>query len=116
MFRGRAVATKHIPSFVVITEFNQVVGLNRVGIRRNPNLTPEERTDIRVAYRAFYKGALTRPLKDRLAALEALDLAPAAGRFRVFILECANAEGRFRRGIAGRRPKRGAANSEDTNE
>ncbi len=116
MFRGGAIATKHIPPFVVITEFNQVAGLNRVGIRRNPNLTPEERDDIRIAYRAFYKGALTRPLNDRLAALESLDLAPAAERFRTFIVECANAEGRFRRGIAGRRPKRGAQHAEDSNE
>ena len=116
MFRGRAIATKHIPPFVVLTEFNQIAGLNRVGIRRNPNLTAQEREDIRIAYRAFYKGPLTRPLKDRLAALESLDLAPAAERFRSFIVECAAAEGRFRRGIAGRRPKRGAPMAEDSNE
>jgi UDP-N-acetylglucosamine acyltransferase len=116
MFRGGAIATKHIPPFVVLTEFNQIAGLNRVGIRRNQSLSPQERSDIRTAYRAYYQGPLTRPLKDRLAALESLELAPAAERFRTFIVECANAEGRFRRGIAGRRPKRGAPHAEDSHE
>lgn len=116
MFRGRAIATKHVPPFVVMTEFNQIIGLNRIGIRRNPNLSTRERTDIREAYRAFYGGEGVRPLRERLGALEALDLSPAAERFRSFVLECVNAEGRFRRGVAGRRPKRGAAQQEDAEE
>lgn len=114
MFRGGAIATKHIPPFVVMTEFNQITGLNRVGIRRNPDLSARDRSDIRVAFRAFYGGDAGRALLDRLGALEALDLAPAAERFRSFVLECANAEGRFRRGIAGRRAKRGAGAAEES--
>jgi UDP-N-acetylglucosamine acyltransferase len=116
MFRGRAIATKHVPPFVVMTEFNQVVGLNRVGIRRNPNLTASERLDIRLAFRAFYgaeRDRAVRPLRERLDALDALTLAPAAERFRAFIHECLNAEGRFRRGVAGRRPKRGVSASDE---
>ncbi len=116
MFRGRSIATKHVPPFVMFTEMNQVSGLNRVGIRRNPALTPQERVDIREAYRAFYGGAQTRPFAERIEALNALTLAPAAERFRAFVNECASAEGRFRRGIAGRRPKRGSQLSEGDDE
>jgi UDP-N-acetylglucosamine acyltransferase len=108
MFRGRAIATKHVPPFVLFTEMNQVAGLNRIGIRRNPNLTAQDRADIREAYRAFYGGSAARPFAERVDTLNALTLAPAGERFRAFVLECANAQGRFRRGIAGKRPKRGA--------
>jgi len=113
MFRGGAIATKHIPPFVMVADMNAVAGLNLVDIRRNPNLTPRERADLRDAYRAFYAGKPTRPLADRLDALRALDLAPAAQRFRAFIEDALSAEGRFRRGLAGRRHKRGAAHHED---
>lgn len=116
MFRGGAIATKHIPPFVVMTEFNQVVGLNRVGLRRNPALSLRDRQDIRDAFRAYYGGKSTRPLGERLAALESLELSPAAERFRSFIVSCLNAEGRFRRGVAGRRRRRGDTHPSESDE
>lgn len=113
ILQGGSIATKHIPPFTICSSFNQIAGLNRVGIRRNPALTPRERSDIRDAFRAFYAGREVRSFAERLSALEKLDLAPAAERFRAFIVNAANEQGRFKRGVAPKRVRRHAQDSGD---
>ena len=108
ILQGGAIATKHIPPFTICSSFNQISGLNRVGIRRNPALSAQDRADIREAFRAFYAGRSVRSFADRVAALESLTLQGAGERFRAFILLAANETGRFRRGVAPKRVKRSA--------
>lgn len=116
ILQGSAIATKHVPPFTICSGFNQIAGLNRVGIRRNPALSAQDRTDIREAFRAFYSGCGVRPFAERIAALESLTLQGAGERFRAFILLAANETGRFRRGVAPKRTARTAHVAGDAEE
>ncbi len=87
MFQHASGASAHTPSFVIITDINRVAGLNAVGLRRNPNLTDEERTAIKAAFRAVYRDRGARPLLDLCRERIEAGQPPAAERFYRFFID-----------------------------
>lgn len=85
MFRGGMSTTMHVPPYVILGMGNCVGGLNVVGLRR-AGFTPEQREQIKQAYRAVYRTRGGKPLKDTIAELKSrTDWAPPAQRFVDFI-------------------------------
>jgi len=105
MSQGNSGTSMHVPPFVLMAEINRVIGLNVVGLRRNPELTDEDRRQIREAFRLTYRAGLTP--QQALARMDACaEWRPAAGRFRQFIREVLAAEKPFNRGLCGMRKGR----------
>lgn len=84
MSRGHAGTSTHVPPYVMFADTNRVVGLNAVGLQRAPDLTDEDRRQIKEAFRLLYRSGLI-PAK----ALERMDMCAdwgqAADKFRQFI-------------------------------
>lgn len=105
MSQGNGIATQHVPPYCMIAGFGEVVGLNRVGLRRAAHLTDEDRRQIQDAFRLLYRRGLT--MKGALEEMEArTGWGPAAGRFRDFVRRVAGAGGPHRRGLATLRHRR----------
>ena len=69
MVGGLARIVQDVPPFMMIDgESNQVVGLNKVGLRR-AGFSPQERSDLKEAYQMLYRQGYT--WEEVLAALEA---------------------------------------------
>ena len=101
MLRGLTGVSMHAPPFVIIADTNKMMGLNVVGMRRCGRYTPQDRADVKRAFFAVYRGALGRPITDRLAEAEALGLGPAAGTFLAFIRATLDDAPPYRRGVVG---------------
>lgn len=54
MMQGNAIATMHVPPFVILSGRSQVSGLNRVGLRRS-GVSREEIAGVRAAFDLFYR-------------------------------------------------------------
>lgn len=102
MFQGGAGLSMHAPPFVMLMAPNNIVaGLNRVGLRRNPNITHEDRLQVRDAFRIMYRSARGRPLLDRLAECETMTLGPAAAKFVKAFRDSLDDKPPRRRGVVG---------------
>ncbi len=97
MVRGKGGAAMHAPPFVMIAGIDNVVGLNRVGLRRHPDLTDQDRREVREAFDLLYRQRLTT--SSALERMNACTWGPAASRFRRFVADALSAEGPFRRGV-----------------
>jgi UDP-N-acetylglucosamine acyltransferase len=98
MFQGLAASSMHVPPFVLCAQINRVVGLNSVGLRRNANLTDEDRRQIKEAFRITYRSGRTPA--EALAEMDACgEWGAAADRFREFIREALAAERPYNRGL-----------------
>lgn len=97
MAQGNSGTSTHIPPFCMTAYgINRLIGLNKVGLRRNPELTDEDRKQVAEAFRIVYRSGLKR--KEFIEALDArTDFGPAASRFRDFIHRVDNAEGPYKR-------------------
>jgi len=98
MSQGNSATSMHLPPYVILANVSEVVGLNSVGLRRAPEVSEEDRRQIKEAFRLTYRSGLT-PAK----ALEKMDAcadwgAPAA-KFRDFIRRVLSAEKPFNRGL-----------------
>lgn len=83
MIGGLARIDQDVPPFMMIDgESNQVVGLNRVGLRR-AGMSPQERTDLKDAYHLLYREGLS--WKELLAALESRFVDGAAAEIAGFL-------------------------------
>ena len=104
MMRGAAIATMHVPPYVIARSFNSVVGLNRVGLRRAAHISQEDRVQIEEAFRLTYRSGLS-PAK----ALEQMDArgdwGDAADVFRQFIRRVVTAESPNNRGLCPMRSR-----------
>lgn len=106
MTQGLAGTSTHVPPFVMLAAgMNTVVGLNRVGLARNKNLTAEDRRQIQEAFAILYRGGHTTG-----KALELMDActdwgAPAQS-FRNFVRKVLEAKRPYARGICPIRRKR----------
>ncbi|MEP6809676.1 MAG: acyl-ACP--UDP-N-acetylglucosamine O-acyltransferase [Chthoniobacterales bacterium] len=84
--QGNSGFGKDIPPFVVAAQRNEIVGLNVVGLRR-AGLTPEERDEVKRAFKLLYRSGLnTRQALERAADVkwgplgrEFFDFVAAAG-------------------------------------
>ncbi|MFW5841624.1 MAG: hypothetical protein ACOCZE_13660, partial [Planctomycetota bacterium] len=105
MGQGTAGASMHVPPFVMIYSINRVSGLNRVGLRRDPQISPEDIRQIREAFDLTYRSGL--PTGKAIEKLDACsDFGPAADEFRRFVKDVYQAEPPFRRGLCPFIPER----------
>lgn len=101
MSQGKAGIGMHVPPFVMVAEVNQVIGLNLVGLRRNPAFTDEDRRQIKQAFQLTYRSGL--PRGKAIEEMEACkDWGPAAGRFRSFVRRVLDAQKPYNRGLCPR--------------
>jgi UDP-N-acetylglucosamine acyltransferase len=83
MIGGLARITQDVPPFVMIEGgVNQVVGLNKVGLRRN-GYTPEQILQLKAAYRVIYREG--RRWSDVLAILESEFSSGPSAAFHEFL-------------------------------
>ncbi|MHC4294631.1 MAG: acyl-ACP--UDP-N-acetylglucosamine O-acyltransferase [Planctomycetota bacterium] len=104
MSQGITGISAHIPPFTLVVDVNRIVGLNVVGMRRNPELTSEDRKQIKEAFRLTYRSGLA-PSKALAEMDGCTDWGPAAGRFRDFIREVVTAEAPYDRGLCPMRKR-----------
>jgi UDP-N-acetylglucosamine acyltransferase len=101
MFQGMTGINMHVPPYVVCADINNVVTLNAVGLRRRPDISPEDRKQIKEAFKITYRSGM-----NTTQALEEMDARKdwgvAAGRFREFIRQVLNAERPYNRGLCPR--------------
>jgi UDP-N-acetylglucosamine acyltransferase len=66
MVSGGSRITLDVPPFMTASGNSVVVGVNAVGIRRRPELTPDDARAIKDAYRALYRGhkTITEAMED----------------------------------------------------
>ena len=83
MIGGLARLDQDVPPFVMVDgESNQIVGLNRVGLRR-AGVSPQERSEIKEAYQLIYRGGLR--FEGLLEALDAQFAGGPAAEFAPFL-------------------------------
>lgn len=114
MFQGLSVISKHLPPYCITGGRELVSGLNRVGIRRAPDITREEAMQIKEAFALLYRRNLSPA--DALAAMDDHeDWGPAPKRFADFIRDALQAEGPYDRGICpmAERDRQRSSDSDD---
>jgi UDP-N-acetylglucosamine acyltransferase len=88
MMQGQAGASSHVPPYTVIAGINGLVGLNAIGLRRNPAFTPEQRAEVKEAFRAVYRLRGGGSLEGTVLELLERPWGPPAMRFLTFIRDC----------------------------
>jgi UDP-N-acetylglucosamine acyltransferase len=104
MVKGNAAAVMDVVPFALTSFDGRIAGINRVGLRR-ASLTPEEREEIRQAYRILF-GRAGR-FSESVSCLSTRVRTPAGRR----LLEFVQAESK--RGIAGRSRNKTAKSGND---
>lgn len=104
MTQGNCGISQHVPPYVIMGfGVNRVAALNSVGLRRNPEITPEDLRQIKEAFHIAYRRGL--PMTKALEEMDKCpDWRPAAGRFRDFIRAALTAVKPYNRGIATLHP------------
>ncbi len=103
MSRGMAGISQHVPPFVMVAGINSVAGLNVVGLKRSPNITDEDRAQVKEAFAITYRRKLT-PAQAVEEMDACSDWGAPASRFRQFVRDIVAAEKPFNRGLC---PMRG---------
>jgi len=104
MVQGQSTCTMHVPPYCIASGINRVVGLNSVGLRRSPDISVEDRRQLKEAFRLVYRRRLN--LTGALAAMdERREWGAAAGRFRDFVRRVLEAEPPYARGLTPHRPR-----------
>lgn len=99
MFRGGAMVSQHVPPFVIVGDHNRLSGLNRVGLRRNPAMKPEDRTQATAVYRALFRDRDATPIRSVVAQLRARSWGTAASCMLDFVEESLDQTGPRARGL-----------------
>jgi len=103
--QGLTGVAMHVPPYTMVANISNLIGLNRVGLQRAPDITEEDRRQIKEAYRATYRSGRTPA--EALAEMDRwTDMTPAAAKFREFVRKVIHAEGRYKRGLCAPRDKR----------
>jgi len=103
--QGNSGATAHVPPYTIMADVNNVIGLNTIGLRRSPEISEEDRHQVKEAFRLTYRAAL-RP-RQALARMDAWDgIGPAAIKFREFVRKVIEAKPPFDRGLCPHRLRR----------
>lgn len=102
MFQGGAMMGMHVPHYLVVTGINTIAGINKVGMKRNPNLNDADRRDIKELVRAMFRDRGAAPM---LATAESLlasrQWGTAGSNFLHFIISALNEPAPRARGICG---------------
>lgn len=103
MTQGHAGISTHVPPFTLVSgKINKLVALNAVGLRRSPDITDEDRRQIKEAFRLTYRAGLTPAMA--LAEMDGwADISPAAAKFRQFLREVLTAEKPYKRPLCPHR-------------
>lgn len=117
MSQGNAIVTQHVPPYCLCAGVTDIVGLNTVGLRRAPHITPEDRHQIKEAFCLLYRRGLTP--RDALSKMDEYpDWGQAASKFREFVRKAICASRPHNRGLAKLRSRRsgggGTENGSDT--
>lgn len=115
MFRGGAMVSQHVPPFVIVGDHNRLSGLNRVGLRRNPAMKPEDRVEATIVYRALFRDRGGTPIRAVLADLRGRSWGTAATRMIGFVEDALSQTGARARGLCAARalPVRSGVARED---
>ena len=106
MLQGNGAITTHVPPFTIIAGLNRLVGLNTVGLHRNPEIAQLDREQIKEAFKLVYRSGLTR--KAALAEMDArTDWGSPAKKFRDFIRRALEAQPPYDRGLCQLRARAG---------
>jgi UDP-N-acetylglucosamine acyltransferase len=98
MLQGVSAVSMHVPPFCINGGPNTIVGLNRVGIKRAPDISHKEERQIKEAFTLLYRQGLSPTAA--LAEMDAHDdWGPAARRFADFVRQAIEAEPPYQRGI-----------------
>jgi UDP-N-acetylglucosamine acyltransferase len=104
MTQGNAGFSAHLPPYTMGAGINGVVGLNVVGMRRNPVLSDDDRRQLKEAYRLLYRSGIAT--RRALAEMDAhQDWGAAAGGFREFIRRAVEAAPPYDRGLSRERSR-----------
>ena len=106
MSRGNAGVSMHVPPFTLFADMNRIAGLNTVGMRRNEQLTAEDRRQIKDAFSLTYRASLT-PAKALEKMDQCTDWGQAAGKFRDFLRKVISAKAPYNRGLCPMRRRSG---------
>lgn len=108
MTQGLGAYSMHMPPYCVGTAVNVAVGLNTVGLRRAEYIDKADMEQIRQAYTITYRKGL--PLPKALAEMDThTEWAPAADKFRRFVRQVLEAQGRYKRGLVPARAHKRSA-------
>jgi len=99
MMRSSGGVSMHVPPYLVVSDINVAAGLNKVGLERSPDLTDEDRAQIKRVYRAIYRDRGAKSLERTVESLDATDLRPPARKFVDFVARTLADEGQHARGI-----------------
>lgn len=100
MISGLAKVVQDVPPFFLTDREGAIVGENRTGMGR-ARITPEERQDIRSAFRIIYRSGMQR---DVILSELRKTLTTAAGRTLVEFMSLTSQRGVRRESILQRRP------------
>lgn len=98
MFQGCAQVGMHVPPFVMCAQDNNVVSLNVVGLKRSPEISREDRLEIKEAFGITYRSGLT-PKVALEKMNEHAEWSDPANKFRQFVQDALAAEKPFNRGL-----------------
>lgn len=107
MFQAASAVGTNTPPFVLLANFNTVVGLNRVGLQRNPHISEDDRLELKRVFRAMYRQRGTRPVEDVCNELLTESWGWAAQEFLDFIRASMQHKPPRRAGITGGRSRAG---------
>jgi len=104
MSQGNAGVSTHVPPYTLFAGINRIAGLNVVGMRRNAQMTFEDRKQIKEAFKLTYRSGLptTRALEEMD---KCTDWGLFAGRFREFVRQVISAEAPYNRGLCPMRAR-----------
>ena len=101
MFQGNAGISCHVPPYCIVADINKVIALNRIGLKRDKNITDEDRRQIRQAFDWTYRSSYS-PKKALAAMDKCSDWGTPAGVFREFIRRVIEAEAPYKRPLCRR--------------
>jgi UDP-N-acetylglucosamine acyltransferase len=105
MTQGLSGVAAHTPPYTLAANINEIVGLNTVGLRRAPDLSDEDRRQIKHAFCLVYRAGLT-PTQAVAEMDRWADITPATAKFRDFIREVLLAQKPYHRALAALRHSR----------
>lgn len=98
MFQGGTFVSMHVPPLVACAGINNVVSLNVVGLKRRPDISLNDRKQIKEAFKITYRS--DHRLKQASDEMNKMtDWGPVAASFRDFISKVLAAKPPYNRGL-----------------
>ncbi len=106
MTEGNASIRSHVPPFTLVVGRDRVFSLNTVGLRRAEDVGPDDRRQLKEAFRLVYRSGLSPA--EALNEMDAHeDWGAHAAEFREFVRAALDAEPPYDRGICSARERTG---------